>query len=245
MTAGSGQRGKRDMYSLLRRHKQARAGAQPFRESFHATARVLLASLALAGCGSLFQLPGASQPADGTSATAQLTAESLGDGSLLLQEVAPPTVAGSPLEIGNWVIDESRDTQTNRFSGCYATAKYRGGLVLMFAMPPAGLLVLSLIHPNLTRLQPDISDIMVAIDKGVSQVAKTSINNESHQLMILLGDIPNSYDRLRKAKQVRVTSNGHNFLFALTDISKVLPALTKCVADRTVGVANPFVAPRP
>ncbi len=150
--------------------------------------------------------------------------------------------------IGNWSIWAYSDDQTGEFSHCAAATQYKSGISMLFSVNRAYTWSMGFANSQ-WRLQKGTSyPIAFTVDQ-VPALNATAVAIRSDTAEVPLADSVALFNVFKRGNWLTVFAAGQVFQFALTDTSKVLPALILCVRNylqpAPLQAANPFVAAAP
>jgi hypothetical protein len=150
--------------------------------------------------------------------------------------------------VDNWFAGAYTNDTTHDFSHCAASVKYNSGILLLFSIGRGYDWSLGLADPDWSLTPGQVYDIVLSIDRTVAMRARARAIN-TQQVSVPLADSAALFRRFRWGRQLTIYTVGRQFAFNLTDTSRILPALGRCVAYNNanppappVTSANPFTS---
>jgi hypothetical protein len=162
--------------------------------------------------------------------------------SAMLASEGSNAAATRNFRIGDWHAGAYSDNRTGAFSHCGASATYRSGVTVLFAVHKGWTWEMSFVHPD-WRLPPgNTYEIAFTVDDMTPLMATaTAISRE--QVRVPLADSAELFRRFQKGRQLRVGTAGQTFTFNLKQTNQVLQELLECtrLEGKPPAVAsNPF-----
>ncbi|MBN8920840.1 MAG: hypothetical protein J0H62_09220 [Rhizobiales bacterium] len=139
--------------------------------------------------------------------------------------------------IANWQAGAYTRQGSGEFNHCAASARYRSGVSMMFAINRNYKWSMGFASPEWSLVRGNGYDIAFKID-GSSVITGRAVAIGPTQVEVQLEDTSALFERFRWGQLLRVTSAGQVLNFKLTDTSAVLPELLRCVS-RHAGTRAP------
>lgn len=151
--------------------------------------------------------------------------------------------------VENWQGGAYARRGTSEFNHCAASARYKSGVLMMFAINRAYQWSLGFASPQWTLVRGNRYPIEFRID-GSAPIVGTAVAIGANQVEVPLADDSALFEKFRWGRLLRVASAGHVLEFRLTDTAVLLPELLRCVAHyvRTrppASTAGGFFTPQP
>ncbi|WP_346906558.1 hypothetical protein [uncultured Roseibium sp.] len=147
-------------------------------------------------------------------------------GSLLL---ALPAKAEqiSELTIGNWNGGAYTHTQTGEFSHCAASANYKSGVTLVFAINRDLTWALGLANDSWKLTEGDTYPVQYRLDRGKTYEG-TATAIAPNQVKIQLPGDDSLFNRFRRGNMLTIVAANQTMRFSLNQTSKMLSSLFNC-----------------
>jgi hypothetical protein len=148
-------------------------------------------------------------------------------------------------EVGAYSLDD-----TGEFGGCLASAKYRSGISVLFAISPKFVWSVGFTSPEWHLREGAQYSINYWVDDGQPNFAMARATTERSVIVILKNDI-DLFNSFRYGRTLHVNAQATNLGFNLTNTSQVLTYLAKCASAHGARVPvevatvnpNPFGPP--
>ena len=135
----------------------------------------------------------------------------------------------SNTQVGNWFVGSYSDDQTGVFSHCAASTTYNSGIALLFSVNRNYNWNMGFESPNWKLQIQQNYPISFTVD-NVPALSATAIAVGAMGVAVPLADSTALFGIFRRGKLLTVFGAGQVLQFALTDTSKVLPALGRVVS---------------
>jgi hypothetical protein len=154
---------------------------------------------------------------------------------MLLIALLPANAAAKPLgktaKIGDWNLGAFSNDQTHRFSHCGAWGAYKSGIMLFFLVTRDYEWAIAFQSPTFTATPGESVFFRISLDDSdADQVQAYALARDF--VRVSLAPTSTLYKRFMSANTLRMYTADNVHTFNLTDTSKLLPALLKCVRDR-------------
>ena len=148
-----------------------------------------------------------------------------------LQAVLPAAAARiEHFKVGNWDAGAYTHSKTGKFSHCAASAKYKNGNTLIFAIFRNRSWALGIANKEWTLKVGDTYPVRYRIDKGAELTGKAGAVANNQIKLPLPGD-DSLFNRMRNGRLLTVSLGFKTTKFALTDTDAILTRLFKCVGE--------------
>jgi hypothetical protein len=147
--------------------------------------------------------------------------------------------------VANWKGGAYTRGNSDTFSHCAASAKYRSGIYVLFSVNRNYRWSVGFGNPNWQLTPRSVYPIAFSID-GARAIGAKAIAITPTTVEVPLQDNAALFERFKYGELLRVAAANQVFSFRLTDTSKLLPVLLQCVrntlADTRLasGSSNPF-----
>lgn len=149
----------------------------------------------------------------------------------LLSVGAEAKPLGKTTKIGDWNLGAFSNDQTQRFSHCGAWGGYRSGITLFFLVTRDYQWAIAFQSPTFAATPGQNIRFRISLDdSNADEVEAYALGRD----FVRVGLAPTSalYKRFMSANVLRMYTADNVHEFNLTNTSKLLPALLKCVGDR-------------
>jgi hypothetical protein len=147
--------------------------------------------------------------------------------------------------VGNWLVGSYSSDNTGGFSHCAASAAYRNGTLMLFAINKDFRWSMGFMNPQWQLSKGDSYPISFSVD-GIPALRAQATALNDHQVKVELADSAALFNIFRRGQMLTVFAAGQTTSFRLTTTSELLPTLGTCVREnrerQTRMVANPFVS---
>jgi hypothetical protein len=162
-------------------------------------------------------------------------------------------------KIANWNGGAYTAGSSDTFNHCAASAKYRSGIYVLFSVNRRYQWSIGFGNPKWQLTPREIYPIAFSIDGRQAIGAKARAISKT-TVEVPLWDNAQLFERFKYGNLLKVAAANQIFSFRLTDTSKILPALLRCVRVSLEGTriatdsnpftpqgaaSNPFAAPAP
>ena len=146
--------------------------------------------------------------------------------------------------IGNW--QGAAYSINGTFNHCAASASYKSGIWLAFAVSRTYSWSIGLTNPSWVLTKGQSYPISYSID-GNSPNLGTAVAITNNEVEVPLADSSALFKTFMQGELLRVAAASQNFSFDLTDTVQMLPALLRCVQSNVntppPSGSNPFASP--
>jgi hypothetical protein len=146
--------------------------------------------------------------------------------------------------VGDWAGGAYASDATGEFSHCAASATYRSGVMVLFAVHKQWTWEMSFVHPE-WRLPPGNSYQIAFTVDDIQPLTATATAIHPQQVRVPLGDTPELFQRFQKGRQLVVATAGQTFTFNLKQTNQLMQELLRCTrleGKAPAVAANPFEA---
>ena len=164
---------------------------------------------------------------------------------LLAWQTAADSKVLSRFSVANWQGGAYTRGNSDTFSHCAASAKYRSGIYVLFSVNRNYRWSVGFGNPNWQLTPRSTYPIAFSID-GARAIGAKAIAITPTTVEVPLQDNAALFERFKYGDLLRVAAANQVFSFRLTDTSKLLPVLLQCVRDTLAdtrlasGSSNPF-----
>lgn len=131
--------------------------------------------------------------------------------------------------VGSWKAGAYASDSTKKFTHCAGSARYRSGIIVTLVVNREYNWGVAFSHPD-WNLRPESKlELAYVVDSGEPRATTATVLSED-QVMIGFGGNVDRFNEFSRGRELRVAAAKKVLTFNLTDTSKLLPALLKCVA---------------
>jgi hypothetical protein len=150
----------------------------------------------------------------------------------------------SRFKVANWKGAAYTRGDSENFSHCAASAKYRSGIYVLFSVNRRFQWSVGFGNPKWELTPRSTYPIAFSID-GAKAISAKAIAITPNTVEVPLRDNAYLFEKFKYGDLLRVAAANQIFSFRLTDTAKLLPALLRCVRDtvedtRVATPSNPF-----